>query len=280
MGLFIWRLHSLTQCGKLLYSFFRDSGDKTITDTTTSASGYQEGELLRTGKVQSAQFTSLGILALPQHVLSSSCLTSPVRYLENIDSQCSYQMSEALCNRGSALSAFSYVMASTITKPSCPEAFSILQVPASRIQDANIAPTIVNYHCATDPAPYIRSLGGSVPPQELPPRCSFDDGFTLPTAPSHVAGICEDAVLDVQYRVLWSGIRVVQLNATIIMGNVPLLQGTTPSVLTPSYRTTFVHDYTPQNDTLQDNYLASETAYERSGRRGELYMLGQQILMV
>ena len=64
-------------------------------------------------------------------------------------------------------------------------------------------------------------IGLQLPTSPLPDRCSWDDGYTDPPVPifHDVLGtMCNNVVLDVYYNFTWKGQEIVQLNATVILG--------------------------------------------------------------
>lgn len=130
------------------------------------------------------------------------------------------------------------------------------------------------YRCAD------QVFGEEIPGLSLPDRCGFDDGHTKPPAPSYdeTSGLCSNAVVDVLYNFTWLANDIVYLNATVILGDVPMFTTRNDvnftTNVTQLFASVFVHDYTPVvdvNATEEDNNattLRPEGRYERSGNPG------------
>ncbi|CAC5361804.1 TCTN2 [Mytilus coruscus] len=175
-----------------------------------------------------------GVVSLPQRILSGECsTTAPLQYLKDMDSDCSFQLTNAMCSGDSVFNALSYIQSSTTRDPSCPSAFSIMGNPNTQ----NIAETVVNYYCLIDAASYIKSTTTAATPstrslfnytypagcpldncgrettseppctgyvdgtaqETLPPRCGFNDHYTRPPSPNINGATCENAVVDVSF---------------------------------------------------------------------------------
>ena len=63
-------------------------------------------------------------------------------------------------------------------------------------------------------------------------RCGWDDGYTSPPIPEfdNSTGICHNVVLDVHYNFTWQGNTIVELNATLIIGDVAMTATQTEAI--------------------------------------------------
>lgn len=130
-----------------------------------------------------------------------------------------------------------------------------------------------------------QSLIGNLAATTTPPsRCPGDNGYTVPPSPVYNAtsGFCQNAVVDVFYNFTWRGQSIVALNATLILGNIPLMtththaNGNTTiaaTIVTPRYRATFT--YVSASNTSSEisiNATTPSTApvRARSGNPGQL----------
>ena len=68
------------------------------------------------------------------------------------------------------------------------------------------------------------TMDDSLPPHVAPPRCGWDNNFSPPPVPYYdeTSQLCHNAVLQVNYNFTWAGTKLLLLNATLILGNVPL----------------------------------------------------------
>ena len=221
---------------------------------------YVEGSKINTGDSERRGRKNY-LLGLPQKSLLGECVnTSPVRYLNDIDSECSRTINENLCSATSPLSATVYAQATGITNPPCPYVPTIIKEGGTN----NIATVNTNYLCSSDSSKYLRSTqlhsdmitptGKSLFSTQVdtedcyfnaetnafvcqpignttrgnsksdPPRCAFDDGYTPPPTPvyDNNTQICHNAVLEVRYNFTWKGSEILLLNATYILGDLPM----------------------------------------------------------
>lgn len=228
----------------------------------------------------------VGTVVLPQRILSGQCLTTaPVRYQEDQQSDCTFSLTRDLCTSDSVFSGYFYLQPSAN-----PRAFAVQGNPA----DDTAAETNVNYFCTSDFSGYVKNTSATIPnvttstffnfalPSDTAcldvcgnyvcdeavitdtteptrgTRCPFDDGSTLPPVPNINGNTCENAVLDVKYEFQWKGSRIVKVDATVLLGNVPL-----SAEVTQKYEAKFNHQYV--NGTVaSDNYRNVTTTYDRS----------------
>lgn len=268
--------------------------------------GYQYGVSLKTGKLDDNDNVAFsGILSLPQPTLAGQCLqTAPVRFLKDIDTSCTFTMTNDLCGSNTPLSSLFYAQSSSLTGST--KFFSVLEDDDGLV----IAETNVAYLCASDASAYLRS---DTVPNEVT-RALFD--YTLPTdpnctdscgndicidvnnlvdpdppvtnnlpgpcnsqnpeVPNNNNGICENAVVEVQYTITWERKKLVKLDANIILANIALTSGLTQNVLTQKYVTKFVHNFTGVGAGATDNFEnITDRSYARSGRVG--YDIGKPV---
>ncbi len=67
-------------------------------------------------------------------------------------------------------------------------------------------------------------VGAQPPSVSQPSRCVWDDGYMQPPLPvyNETTNTCENAVVDVFYNFTWQGSEVLYLNATVVLGDVPI----------------------------------------------------------
>ncbi|XP_033748286.1 cell wall protein DAN4-like isoform X2 [Pecten maximus] len=287
--------------GKEFYSYKEEE----LRVSSVSSTPYISGSLVTVSQEGTTQEYSVPLI-LPHRVLSGQCnLASPVRYLKDDTSDCLIELNQASCSVDGSFNALFYVESSSTRSPSCPKPFV---VRGNNGMNSTIAVTSLNYYCTTDLTGYIKDNSTMLPTRPtntttfnytmpaladqdecgndittnfntiatstsnetpLPPRCAFDDGYTRPPVPSLVNSVCNFAVLEVRYRFYWSESQILRLNATVIMGNVPV-----GNVVTQKYSTEFIHS-SPTN-VSQDDYLGLGTSFERSGWPG--YDKGRPLL--
>ena len=248
-------------------------------------------------------------MTLPQSTLSGQCLqTAPVRFLTDLDSSCTFTMTNDLCGSDTVLSSLFYTQSSSLTTTT--QYFSLLEEDNGPL----ITETNVIYYCAPNADAYLKSsadLSSSVTPgtsylfdYTLPsnPNCTDTCGndicidlnnlpdpdppassnlptgscSQIPTTPLNNNGICENSVIDVQYTFTWDGKKIVKLDANIILADIPLVNGGIQNVLTQKYTAKFVHSFTGVGAGATDNFNnITDASYERSGRVG--YEIGKPI---
>ena len=285
---------------------FREEESRTVSDT---GQGYKNGISVKTGKpVINGTLQQSGVLTIPQPSLLGQCLLSaPVRYLQDIDVSCTYEVSESLCSSSSVLSELFFIQDSSLTGINA-QFFSVLEQEAG----PQIATTNVVYKCADAAflSSYLRSTQSTPDIDDtqvylfnysLPsdPACQDTCGNDIcidlnnltnpdpvstttqlpdclvqtPTAPS-ISGtnneICSDVVIDVEYQISWNASEIAQLDATIIVANISFLNSLGISnTLTQKYRVSYVHIDTSVREGNTDNFNnITDTPYERSGRVG------------
>ncbi|XP_021349867.1 tectonic-2-like isoform X2 [Mizuhopecten yessoensis] len=292
--------------GEEFYSYKEEE----LKTSPVSSTAYMSGSSVTVTQDETSQQFSVP-LVLPHRVLSGQCaMASPVRYLEDDKSDCLLDLNQASCSVDGSFNALFYVESSSTRSPSCPKLFVVRG--SNGVEAATVAVTSVNYHCTTDFAGYLKNTTTLLPTRPtnsttfnytlpnlsdqdscgndittdfnviatstsdetpLPPRCSFDDGYTRPPTPSYnsVTSFCDNTVLEVRYKFYWSGSQIVRLNATVIMGEVPA-----NSVVTQKYSTEFVHSFSGLTNNTQDDYQGLGTSFDRSGWPG--YSKGKPLL--
>lgn len=303
-----------------------------MAEVSVGTAGYKHGQRLRTAKPTAIGGLSSrsGILSLPQRSIGSQCLrTAPVRFLKDLESDCTYRMTPGLCGADSVLSARMYAESSGLTNPPCPRTYRVLSVEDS--SGKAVSEVAAFYSCSPDNAGFLNTpdtvqtkldqyttslfnydmppencqdkFGNdicnnpenvTIPPQQELPRCTFDDGYMPAPLPVYnlTTQVCHNAVLSVKYNFTWSGQRIVFLNATVVLGDVPmevtwqenrtivytdnfgnlhqntsLVDRSAPAVLHQKYSVIFHHNYTKLINTSTDNQ-EDITRVERSGYPG------------
>ena len=182
-----------------------------------------------------------GYLSLPQITPGGGCLwTSPLKYQEDFESNCELIPDQKLCTEVSVLSARMFVQGSSSSYPACPDAPRVV----SRHRSSFVAPTDVKYYCTEDVGDYVvtdhsvddylHPNGPSLFPddvveeEETTPRCAWDDGYSRPPVPMYnsTTQLCHNAVLDVQYTLLWRGGEILRVEANLVLGSIGLTQNT------------------------------------------------------
>ncbi|XP_071093740.1 uncharacterized protein [Haliotis cracherodii] len=279
--------------------------ERRFSDPNSGLVGYKEGASIRTRR-DDVPSSSRGVLTLPARSMGGACLNVvPVRFQQDRSSDCVHDNVRNMCGPDSMLSARIYAEMTSTSHPPCPEAYRILENYGGSSTNIPIANTYVNYYCATTDASYVKSsvrYSDAVQPtaswtfrreldtenctlpcgdpaclqynvdQEivtsLPPRCAWDDGYTRPPVPSLGAVACNDVVVDVRYIFTWTGQRIVNLNATVILA--PITLGVNPPSLTQSFDVKFEHQMSFQSNST-DNYENQTEAFDRSGKPGYDY---------
>ncbi|KAH3884678.1 hypothetical protein DPMN_008664 [Dreissena polymorpha] len=279
----------LDRLSTVFYFSYREQDARAIVDPNTTV--YKFGASVKTRR-QSA--SRIGTLSLPQQVLTGQCLdTAPVRYLKNLDHSCTVRMSVDLCSATSVLSQLYYVQSSTFTS-----FFSVVE----DYSGITVAQTNVVYKCVTNENDLNRYLMSMTPltvdssqPSNLQidPACVGDCGEDLcvnltrsdpvvpqtvigncasqsPQAPTVNAGVCANAVIDVQYNAYWIGNKIAKFDAVIIVANISInnILGS-PNVLTQNFKVDFIHNSTNATGEVSDNfYNITDASYTRSGKVG------------
>ncbi|XP_064612358.1 uncharacterized protein LOC135476300 [Liolophura sinensis] len=319
---------------------YRESDWRNAPETNVGTAGYKHGQRLRTAQPTAIGGLSSrsGVLALPQRTIGGQCLrTAPVRFLTDLESDCTYTMTPELCGVDSVLSARMYAEPSGLTSPPCLRTYQVLSVEDS--SGKAVSEAAASYFCSPDNTGFLNTpdtmrtelnqyttslfdydmppencqdtFGNDIcadpenititPKQELP-KCSFDDGYTPAPLPVYnsTTKVCHNAVLSVKYNFTWSGQRIVFLNTTVILGDVPmevtwqenrtmiytdnagtthrntsLVNRSTPAILNQKYSVIFHHNYTKLINTSTNNQDGN-TRVDRSGYPG--YDAGKLIL--
>ncbi|PAA68522.1 hypothetical protein BOX15_Mlig017666g1 [Macrostomum lignano] len=163
-------------------------------------------------------------LALPQRSLAGGCDRSAgIAYLQDSSDSCDVTVSAAVCQGGvaSPIDANIFAIACAGGSASCS-----VSVRTNRSASAQSVPVTVTYLTLSSAVGYQKGLRGSSP--------TTSPGSLAP--PSQTGTTCNNAVLDVQYRFVWSGSSIVSLTATIYMADV-----TVDSTVSQKFSVTFVH---------------------------------------
>ncbi|CAG2252080.1 TCTN2 [Mytilus edulis] len=259
---------------------YKEDEERVEPPAPAATTGYRQNEKVLSVKTNAAGTADRrGVVSLPQRILSGECsTTAPLQYLNDIDSDCSFQLTNAMCSGDSVFNALSYIQSSTTRDPSCPSAFSIMGNPNTGTQ--NIAETIVNYYCLTDATSYIKSTTTAAPPSTrslfnytYPAGCPLDncgrETTNEPPCTGYVDGTTQKLFLhdvDVRYNFYWSGPNILKLNATVFLANIVLSTPTNPVVVTQKYKASFVNSFA--GTPAEDNFYNVTTPFSRSGKPG------------
>jgi len=241
------------------------------------------------------------LLSLPQRTVAGSCTWSaPVRFLVDSQDSCVIEVTNGSCATGSQLDAQMYVPSAgwgvatgplvlrqqtvgDITKTDVH--FQCIDQPASAVgptvwldmefcfatndtcrivSDCDIDSVTTAYVCPSDPVVWSTAH----PP---PPRCWFDDGFTVPPSPSFDAatGVCHNAVVGVEYNFTWSGQTITRLNATLTLANVSTVtNGANVTLLGQDFVVTFDANWS-RPSASNGSFSRSSMVYPPSGNPGK-----------
>ena len=260
----------------------REESSRQITDV--NAAVYKYGSSVRTKKD-----TDRGTLVLPQPVLSGQCLnTAPVQFLKNLDHTCTFTLTPAMCSPATTLSTLYYIQSNTVA-----DFFAVLE----EYNGINVTVSSVVYKCAdaataqgylrsTTPVTVDRTRTSNL---GLNPACVGVCGADLcedlttvdptpittpinncpnqtPSPPTYIGQTCNNAVLDVEYIARWEGSRIVNVEAVIIVGNIPVQSNNVPNVLSQKFKVSFLNNVIKDNAT--DNFNNVTEPFTRSGRVG------------
>lgn len=265
--------------------------------------GYKKGLAVKTGLQIPPATLQIGpnyMLTLPQQGMHGHPIWSaPVRFLVDTDAFWVQNMSlsSVLCTANSPLNAITYAQSPTwgiATGPMVLKEQGVAFVTSinvnflcetdaskyisSRTTHNDLVPSNVTklFGTASDEASDCRfdditgayvcgnySAGGAPPQSTLPPRCSWDNGYTPPLQPflNNISNTCENSVVRVLYNFTWSGQSVLYLNATLILAPVSLTTNIAgavdnqPALLSQRFVTKFVSQ--PVQSTAQYSTVAS-----------------------
>ena len=132
------------------------------------------------------------------------------RYLEDMDGSCTMTIEESLCESPSSrLNIANYLQRRT----DAANTYSPLQ-PVIDIENGldKIATVLTVFQCSSDLTTDTSSLS----------ICSWDDGQTYPPSPTLTAGVCRNAVIDVNYDIEYNNTSITKITATYILADVVL----------------------------------------------------------
>ncbi|KAL3856811.1 hypothetical protein ACJMK2_011528 [Sinanodonta woodiana] len=285
----------IAKLSTLFFYSYSETEERSLFDAAPDGfPGYMYGVSVKTISPSTGS-NKFGILALPQKTLTGQCLnTAPVRYLTNITSSCSFQMTNALCSPESIFSARFFIQPSSNSTPS---SFNVAGF------DTTAAETSVSYYKLVNSASYIKSQQSFnqvvVPGQEyrfasetLPNSTCMDycgndkcidynaipDPDIIPPThnsstlmpPTLDSGRCLNAVIDVNYTITWQGRTIQRLDAVVIYGDINI-----NDTVTNRYQVQYVHNYTGATNGTADNFYNVSESYKRSGRTG--YQFGEPV---
>ena len=240
----------------------------------------------------------LGALTLPQSVFNGLCLqNAAVRFLEEVSSRCVLELEESLCTSQSSWSALNYLMPNKLSRPACPLPPAVLA--EGRLNDTvggipDILTTEVLYFCS-DITAYVSKASqqsqysvsssslfkSNTQENKTPVRCEFDDGETLPPAPSFnkTTRICSNVVVKVEYEFKWRERQIDAVQAKVTLGDIEIPAKKAKSGLSTSdnfintvsqrFSVKFLH-------SVLNSSRGSHTPFQRLGNPG--YVLGRPVL--
>lgn len=159
-------------------------------------------------------------LLLPQPVLGGVCVdTFPVQFLEDLSHKCSIIMTPERCESEAALSVASYLQPSHSADSSSPS--GLWQV-IGNLTSLGLLNASVQYEWMKDVTSFIRLQGRGTPTAArtlgIPPNI---DGSTVPYFDVD-SSWCNNVVLSVEYHLMWEGPAIIDIAATITLGNIPV----------------------------------------------------------
>lgn len=216
---------------------FEDSLSRELNFEENSGSiGYQNGypiELTYDANLR-------GYLTLPMVAIQGNChYSSIVRFQTDSSSECTKTFQPSSCADYTPFSARTYLQPSATSYPACPVVPRVI----AEYGRATTANTRVKYLCldggiesylrsssrsplnATQTELFEKSAGLNEEDEEVTAtRCEWDDGFSVPLVPTlnNVTKNCDNVVLDVDYQLFWRGGQITSIEATILLGSVPL----------------------------------------------------------
>ena len=257
------------QAGAPKYEY-QENETRSLTENDVTGSGYRDGVVIKTDRA---------ILTLPQGIGTSSCARyAPVAFLRDTVTWCSSEFSEIMCSEKSSWSALDYLLPST--------AYSCLNSPQA---NSSSVPTHIEYFCVTDSTAYLTEVGKDWRSTDretfdlnneqisndkyTDPRCAFDDGVSKPPVPEFNATskTCSNVVLKVNYEIYWKGSKIVQLRATLTLGDMAAPASTLVVAQRFSVKFTHLTEVDPRKLPFIRPVLE-----ERSGNPG--YITGKKVI--
>lgn len=164
-----------------------------------------------------------GFLSLPQPVLYGMCVDKiPIRFLEDFSHDCSIILSPEICKTEQYLNSATYLRESDFLDS---EPYSGVPQVVSNLTSHQVINASVSYECAQDVTNFIKAEGLNEFPQHLwkSKSTSFGecDHQKVPYY-NETSHLCENVVLHVEYNINWKGSTVQEVNANILIGNVPV----------------------------------------------------------
>lgn len=160
-----------------------------------------------------------GALQLPQPVLEGFCVdTFPVHFLEDFSHECLVIMSPEKCESQVSLSVANYLQPVDETTSDQPSGPSQVIGNLSSLKLVNAS---VQYQWLEDITGFIKVQGISIPTSQSQSNSVDMKGDILPYF-DEAESQCHNVVLAVEYHLSWEGPVIVDISATIMMGNVPV----------------------------------------------------------
>ncbi|KAJ8312833.1 hypothetical protein KUTeg_010206 [Tegillarca granosa] len=157
------------------YYSYRETELRSPSYNSFGSVGYRYGSAVQSIKMTNTRVDNIGLVALPQRVLSGECLsTTPIHYLRDVKTDCSVQLTENLCSATGRFNSLFYVISTSANNPAYSGLYGILDTPLNQ----KISNVSVNYYCTTDFTGYIKSTVTS----SVNPTGNFTFNYRLPTS--------------------------------------------------------------------------------------------------
>lgn len=170
-----------------------------------------------------------------------------LRYLEDMDGSCTVTIEESLCTSPSSrLNIANYLQRRT----SATNPYSPLQ-PVIDVENGldKIATVLTVFQCSDSLSTDASSLS----------ICSWDDDQSYPPSPTLSAGVCENAVIDVNYIIEYNNTNIVKITANYIFADVALETIDTETYTRAWYEDVPIPANTTANSTTGTNSTSLQT---------------------
>lgn len=162
---------------------------------------------------------SIGFLTLPHPVLNGVCIDHvPVHFLQDVSHDCSLLLTPEVCTTEQYLSSQYYLRNSDSLNS---EPYTII----GNLTGQQVVNAEVSYECVQDVSKFIKVEGLKTFPEQLwkSDRIPFSvcDHQKVPFY-NKTSQMCENVVLHVEYHMKWKGASIQEVQANIVIGNVPV----------------------------------------------------------
>ncbi|XP_047476317.1 tectonic-2-like [Penaeus chinensis] len=162
---------------------------------------------------------SIGFLTLPHPVLNGVCIDHvPVHFLQDVSHDCSLLLTPELCETEQYFSSQYYLRNSDSVNS---DPFTII----GNLTGQQVVSAEVSYECVQDVSKFIKVEGLRTFPEQLwkSDKIPFNecDHQKVPYY-NKTSQMCENVVLHVEYHMKWKGASIQEVQANIVIGNVPV----------------------------------------------------------